>query len=82
MTPTQCRTARHLLGWSRERLATESGIEVDVVRLFELTGRAPNEAVRPHTVDSVAVIRNSLKAGGIEFTNSDVHGVRLKKAPT
>lgn len=64
---------RVLLGWSRERLAQESGVPVSEVYTFERIGQADPEAV--------AKIKAALEAGGIEFVLSDEvqPGVQLRK---
>lgn len=60
MTPSQCRAALKLLGWSRERLEGESGISVDTIMRFELQKRT----AMPPTVDA---LRRALVAAGVEF---------------
>jgi hypothetical protein len=42
--------------------------------------RAESERVVPISDDSISAIRNALEAAGVEFTNGDQPGVRLRKA--
>ncbi len=82
MTPDQLKAARALLGWSFDRVAARSGTSAQLVRTFEKTGRivSMNIPGRPVPVDAVAAVRNTLEAAGIEFTNGDEPGVKLRKA--
>ena len=81
MTPDQMKAARDLLGWSRTRLAAWSDTSYQTVRTFELTGRVVplNGNGRAKPSDPVATIRATLEAAGVEFTNGDARGVRLRK---
>jgi transcriptional regulator with XRE-family HTH domain len=82
MTPDQLRTARALLGWGLKRLAARSGTSIQMVTVFEQTGRVMSLNSRFRTVptDAVAAIRTALEAAGVEFTNGDEPGVKLRKA--
>ncbi len=72
ITPAQCLEARKLLKWSRDRLAPRCGMPAERLRLFEIGGwDLPPE-------DHIA-IRRTLEAAGVEFTNGDQSGVRLRK---
>jgi hypothetical protein len=53
-----------------------------MVTAFEQTGRVvfSNGRSRALPVDAVAAIRTTLEAAGVEFTNGDAPGVRLRKA--
>jgi hypothetical protein len=64
MTPQQCRAARILLHWSREELADNSGLSVEIVEVFELTRRTLNNGVK----DALQV---ALEYAGIEFLDQD-----------
>ena len=81
MTPGQAKAARALLGWSFQRLAALSGTSVQMVTVFEHTGRIVSINSQNRTVpgDAVAAVRAALEAAGIEFTDSDAPGVRLRK---
>jgi hypothetical protein len=77
VTPGQVQVARKLLGWSRTQLGVRSGTSIHVVQTFERTGQvAKLHGRRAEQVDTVAAIRATLEAAGIEFTNRRVSGVR------
>ncbi len=81
MAPDQLKAARALLGWSFDRVAARSGTSAQLVRAFEKTGRIVpmNIPGRPVPIDALAAIRDTLEAAGIEFTNGDAPGVRMRK---
>ena len=68
----QCCLARKLLNWSQRDLALASGIDVQTISAFELRRR------NPHTV-TVHSLHHALGAAGVEFTNGDQPGVRMRK---
>jgi transcriptional regulator with XRE-family HTH domain len=70
-TAAQCRAARALIGWSQDHLAIASKVAKATIANFELGNRAPY----PRTLED---IRKSLEAAGVEFTNGDTAGVRLR----
>ncbi len=72
MTPEQCREARELLGWHRLRLSLQAGLSRQAVLDFE-TRRWNSRST------TVTAIRAALEAAGVEFTNSEAPGVRLRK---
>jgi transcriptional regulator with XRE-family HTH domain len=72
ITPAQGRAARALVNWSRDRLAKESGVPSRTIADFELA----NTSARDTTL---AAICSALEAAGVEFTNGDAPGVRLRK---
>ncbi len=78
MTPAQCRVARKLLGWGRERLAAKSETSADIIRTFELTGRVQRSYILSRPADKIAAIRAALEAAGIEFIDGEAPGVRLR----
>ena len=80
MTPDQMRAARKLLRWSMHRLSVRSGTSVAMVTVFEQTGRVVALSGRNRTVpvDAVAAVRAALEAAGIEFSDGDTPGVRLR----
>lgn len=80
MTPDQVRAARDLLGWSRRQLGAHSGTSVHVVKVLEQDGRAISVHRRMEQVAAEATIRATLEAAGIEFTDGDTPGVRLRVA--
>ena len=70
----QIRAARALLGWEQRQLAEDAGVSVATVRRLERFA-GPVSAY----VATVEAIRNVLEAAGIEFTNGDAPGVRLRR---
>ena len=72
LTSAQCRAARGLLDWSQQRLADAAGVGVVTVRQFEAGKGEPRRA-------TLTVIEQALKAAGVEFTNGDRPGVRLRR---
>jgi transcriptional regulator with XRE-family HTH domain len=70
--PEQCRAARALLNWSQAVLAERAAVAKQTLADFERGARSPY----PRTL---ADIREALEAAGIEFTNGNAPGVRLKK---
>ncbi len=81
MTPDQLKAARALLGWSVVRVAAWSGTSAQMVSTFEKTGRIASMNIpgRPVPPDAVAAVRDTLETAGIEFTDGDSPGVRLRK---
>jgi transcriptional regulator with XRE-family HTH domain len=72
LTPEQSRAARGLLDWSQAQLASQSNLSESTVRDFEKGRRIPS-------VNNLAAIQKALEAAGVEFTNGDQPGVRLRK---
>jgi transcriptional regulator with XRE-family HTH domain len=72
MSPDQCRAARGWLGWTQQELADRAKVGLSTLRDFEARRRKP-------IPNNLAAIRSALEAAGIEFTNGDVPGVRLRK---
>ncbi len=79
MTPDQVKTARKLLGWNQIQLGVHSGTSIHMVRMFERMGHVAKLYGRTEQVDTVAAIRATLEAAGVEFTNGDAPSVRLRK---
>jgi transcriptional regulator with XRE-family HTH domain len=73
MTPPQSRAARALLGWSQEQLAAAAHVSSNTVRNFESGKSIP-------MYNTLAGIQRALEDAGVEFTNGDEPGVKLKKA--
>jgi transcriptional regulator with XRE-family HTH domain len=73
LTPEQSRAARGLLDWSQAQLASQSNLSESTVRDFEKGRRIPS-------VNNLAAIQKALEAAGVEFTNGDQPGVRLRKS--
>ena len=72
VTPGQCRAARALIGWSQEQLASSSKVAKATIANFELGKRVPYD----RTLDGISA---ALEAAGVEFTNGEQPGVRLRK---
>jgi transcriptional regulator with XRE-family HTH domain len=75
ITPSQCRAARGLLGWSQQTLADRARVGIMTVHQLEKEGTQPRRA----TLD---VIRRALEAAGVGFIdeNGGGPGVRLRKS--
>jgi len=70
MLAVQCKMARAALGWGVRDLAKAAGVSVDTVSRLER-----GEDLMPRTL---AAMRSTLEAAGVEFTNGEAPGVRLK----
>ena len=70
--PAQCRAARAMLEWSRDDLAVAAKVARRTVVDFERGARSPYDR-------TLADIRLALEAAGIEFTDDDAPGVRLRQ---
>jgi transcriptional regulator with XRE-family HTH domain len=71
MTPMQCKMARVGAGLGVIELAEKAKVSTNTITRFER-----GEPLRERTVDA---IRAALEAAGVEFTNGDRPGVRLRK---
>jgi transcriptional regulator with XRE-family HTH domain len=71
-TPEQCRAARALLNWSQSQLAGASTVSTKTIADFERGSRAPYYR-------TLADIQRALESAGVEFTNGEQPGVRLKR---
>jgi transcriptional regulator with XRE-family HTH domain len=71
--PAQVRMARAALNWSLQQLAEAAAVHRNTISNFE-TGKYAGD---PQTI---AAIRAALEAAGIEFTNGDEPGVKMRKA--
>jgi transcriptional regulator with XRE-family HTH domain len=70
----QLRAARGLIGWSQVDLAKAAKVGRATIADFESGKREPYD----RTLDD---LRAALEAAGVEFTNGDQPGVRLRKGP-
>jgi transcriptional regulator with XRE-family HTH domain len=73
ITGAQIRAARALLRWSAEDLAEQSKLGVATIRRSEAV-----DGPLPITVANAETIKRTLEAAGVEFTNGDAPGVRMK----
>ncbi|MGI4747469.1 MAG: helix-turn-helix domain-containing protein [Janthinobacterium lividum] len=71
--PAQVRAARALLGWSRDRLSETCGVPVRTLDRLEKGQGSPQ-------LRTVEAIRTALEMAGVEFTNDDAPGVKLRSA--
>jgi transcriptional regulator with XRE-family HTH domain len=71
--PAQLRAARVMLGLSQAEVAARASLSVPTIKRAEAdTGIRVSEDVR-------AAIRSVLEASGIEFTDGEAPGVRLRR---
>ena len=73
ITPGQCRAARALLDWSQQMLAKQARVGVVTVQTFERGIAEPRQA-------TLTVIVQAFEREGVEFTNGDAPGLKLRKA--
>ncbi|MGQ3211858.1 MAG: XRE family transcriptional regulator [Shinella sp.] len=74
ITGSQCRAARALVEYSRERLAVASSVDISTIESFERKLGKPDD-------ESIAALRASLEAAGAAFLPDGDRGgigVRLK----
>jgi transcriptional regulator with XRE-family HTH domain len=72
ISPQQSRAARGLLDWSQTELGGRANLSESTIRDFEKGRRVP-------AINNLTAIRAALEAAGVEFTNGDQPGVRLRK---
>jgi len=72
ITPAQCRAARGLVEMDQAVLADGAMVSRNVIIDFEKGRRVPNR-------NNLAAIQRVLEEAGVEFTNGDAPGVRLRK---
>ena len=74
ITPSQCRAARGLLGWSQQDLATQAGVGIVTVHQLEAGTTQPRRA-------TLEVIRRAFENAGVDFIeeNGGGPGLRLRK---
>lgn len=75
LTAPHMRAARGLLGWSQDRLATESGLAASTIKRLETGG------IDKASIENIRKISTALEAVGIEFFNGGEPGVRLRRLP-
>ena len=73
-TSEQMRAGRMLLRWEQKDLAAASKLSLPTIKRLE--GQPGGVSANPVTIDA---IERAFLAAGVEFTNSDTPGVRLKK---
>ncbi len=72
ITQAQFRAARALLDWSRSKLGEKAGYSLPTVQRVETGGANVSDEV-------LEKLKATLEAAGVEFTNGDAPGVRLKR---
>jgi predicted transcriptional regulator len=70
-TPAQIRAARALLDWTQADLAAKADISANALIAIE-RGKADPK------LSTVNAIRRALEKAGVEFTDGDAPGVRLR----
>jgi transcriptional regulator with XRE-family HTH domain len=73
ITPTQARTARKLLKWSKIDVAVRLDVSKRAIAVFERQERLPSEV-------DLTKLKRIFEAAGIEFTSGEP-GVKLKAKP-
>lgn len=74
ITSEQMRAARALIRWEQRNLAEASKVSLPSIKRLETT---PGPlAAQPRTIEA---IRAALEAAGVEFTNGEQPGVRLRR---
>ena len=75
MTSAQLRAARAMLDWSQSELALRAELSVETIKRLE---NMPDTlaATRVSTLNAIIV---AIADAGVEFTNGDAPGVRLRK---
>ena len=74
LTAEQIRAGRALLRWEQRHLADQAGVSVPTLKRIE-GGTGPVRG----TYDNVSRIQTALESAGVEFTNGDEPGVKLRK---
>jgi len=76
ITGPQIRAARAMLRWSPGNLASYSKLPLETIRRAESSN---GEA--PLTMAHENAIRSAFQAAGVEFTNGEAPGVRMRRTP-
>ena len=74
ITSEQVKAARQLLGWPRVRLAGRANAGETAIRRYE-NGRGISKRL------NLIAVRATLESAGVEFTNGEGPGARLRKRP-
>ncbi len=74
ITGRQVRMARAALRWSAKVLAEKAGVSWDTVQRMEASDGVPSASAK-----SLDAVERALEAAGVEFTDGDAPGVRLRK---
>jgi transcriptional regulator with XRE-family HTH domain len=72
ITPAECKAARKLLGWAQSKLAEMLFVGEGTIGQFERRQRHWRSL-------NLHKLRSIFESAGVEFTNGEKSGVRLKK---
>jgi len=75
MISAQLRAARALLNWSQSDLAERTELSVETIKRLERM-KGTLDATR---VSTLSAITDAFAQAGVEFTNGDAPGVKLRK---
>jgi transcriptional regulator with XRE-family HTH domain len=74
LTSDQIRAARALVRWSARELAEKAGISLPTVQRLEAASAVPSTSVQ-----TLLSVKAALEEAGVEFTDGDTPGVRLRR---
>jgi transcriptional regulator with XRE-family HTH domain len=74
LTSDQIRAARALVRWSARELAEKADLSLPTIQRLEAADGVPSTSVQ-----TLMSIKAALEKMGVEFTNGEAPGVRLKK---
>ena len=74
ITGSQIRMARACLRWTAKNLAEKSGVSWATIQRMESVDGVPSASAT-----NLEAVQRALEAAGVEFTDGDMPGVRLKK---
>jgi transcriptional regulator with XRE-family HTH domain len=75
MISAQLRAARALLNWSQSDLAERTELSVETIKRLERM----NGTLDATKVSTLSAITGAFTKAGVEFTNGDAPGVKLRK---
>jgi transcriptional regulator with XRE-family HTH domain len=73
LTSDQIRAGRALVRWSARELAEKAGLSLPTIQRLEGAKGVPSTSVQ-----TLLSVKAALEQAGVEFTNGDVPGVRLR----
>jgi DNA-binding Xre family transcriptional regulator len=73
LTSDQIRAGRALVRWSARELAEKAGLSLPTIQRLEAAKGVPSTSVQ-----TLLSVKAALERAGVEFTNGDVPGVRLR----
>jgi transcriptional regulator with XRE-family HTH domain len=74
LTSDQIRAGRALVRWSARELAEKAKLSLPTVQRLEAAQGVPSASVK-----TLISIKEALESAGVEFTNGDLPGVRLRR---